>query len=136
MAIESMNAATVAASSVPQTTQQQLGQAQQAGQVQQPDQAQQAKQVAESEARAKASIQETEDISAEQLQDAIDRLNELMKDGQRSLAFSVDKEQDEVIVKVMDVKTNEVIRQIPNEEALKFAKNLEGVLGVIFNDRA
>lgn len=130
MAIESMNAATVAASSAQQTTLQQTGQTQQA------EQAQQAQQVSEQETRAKDSIQETEEISAEQLEAAIDRLNELMKDGQRSLAFSVDKEQDEVIVKVMDMKTNEVIRQIPNEEALKFAKNLEGVLGVIFNDRA
>ena len=59
-----------------------------------------------------------------------------MKDGQRSLAFSVDKELDEVVVKVMDTETEEVIRQIPNEESLRFAKNLEGVLGVIFNDKA
>ncbi|MGB0466193.1 MAG: flagellar protein FlaG [Pontibacterium sp.] len=134
MAIESMNAANIAVSSVQQADVQQAG-AQQTGQTQQAKQVQQAE-VAKQEAQAQASLKETEQVSAEQLQAAIERLNQLMEDGKRSLAFSVDKDLDEVVVTVMDTKTNQVIRQIPNEESLKFAKNLEGVLGVIFNDRA
>ncbi|MGB0663597.1 MAG: flagellar protein FlaG [Pontibacterium sp.] len=75
-------------------------------------------------------------VSAEQLEKAVDKLNELMKDGQRSLAFSVDSDSEEVVVKVMDKTTDEVIRQIPNEEALRFAEHVEGMMGVIFNDKA
>ena len=134
MAIESVNAAAGAASSVQQTSPQQADQSQQ--QVQQTQKAEQAQKVSDQEVRAKEALQETEQVSAEELQAAIDRLNELMKDGQRSLAFSVDEDLGEVVVKVMDTKTEQLIRQIPNEESLKFAKNLEGVLGVIFNDRA
>lgn len=134
MAIESVNAAAGAASSAQQTSPQQADQTQQ--QVQQAQKAEQAQKVSDQEVRAKEALQETEQVSAEELQAAIDRLNELMKDGQRSLAFSVDEELGEVVVKVMDIKTEQLIRQIPNEESLKFAKNLEGVLGVIFNDRA
>lgn len=134
MAIESVNAAAGAASSAQQTSPQQADQTQQ--QVQQAQKAEQAQKVSDQEVRAKEALQETEQVSAEELQAAIDRLNELMKDGQRSLAFSVDEELGEVVVKVMDTKTEQLIRQIPNEESLKFAKNLEGVLGVIFNDRA
>ena len=74
--------------------------------------------------------------SAEELKEAVERLNEMMKDGQRSLSFSVDQDLEEVVVTVTDVQTDEVIRQIPNEESLQFAKNLEGVLGVIFNEKA
>jgi len=134
MAIESVNAAAGAASSAQQTSPQQADHSQQ--QVQQAQKAEQAQKVSDQEVRAKEALQETEQVSAEELQAAIDRLNELMKDGQRSLAFSVDEELGEVVVKVMDTKTEQLIRQIPNEESLKFAKNLEGVLGVIFNDRA
>lgn len=130
MAIESMNAANVAASSVQQSTPPEASQAQQA------QKSQEVQQVPQQDARVQESIQETEQVTAEQLEAAIERLNELMKEGQRSLAFSVDKELDEVVVKVMDTKTDQLIRQIPNEESLKFAKNLESVLGVIFNDRA
>lgn len=134
MAIESVNAATGAASSVQQASPQQADHTQQ--QVQQAQKAEQTQKVSDQEVRAKEALQETEEVSAADLQAAIDRLNELMKDGQRSLAFSVDDELGEVVVKVMDTKTEQLIRQIPNEESLKFAKNLEGVLGVIFNDRA
>lgn len=134
MAIESVNVAESAVSSVQKKIPQQADQTQQ--QVQQAQKAEQAQNVSDQEVRAKEALQETEDVSAADLQAAIDRLNELMKDGQRSLAFSVDDELGEVVVKVMDTKTEQLIRQIPNEESLKFAKNLEGVLGVIFNDRA
>lgn len=82
----------------------------------------------------KASVNEAD--FTKQLEEQIEQLNKMMQNSDRSLAFSVDKDLDEVVVKVVDTNTDEVIRQIPNEEALKFAKNLEGVLGVIFNDRA
>lgn len=133
MTIESMNAAPVAASSVQPSSSQQTGQTQQSQQVQQ---SQPVPEVPKQETRVQETIEEAGEVTVEKLEAAIDRLNELMKDGQRSLAFSVDKELDAVVVKVMDTKTEQLIRQIPNEDALKFAKNLEGVLGVIFNDRA
>ncbi|MDI3322908.1 flagellar protein FlaG [Pontibacterium granulatum] len=130
MAIESASGANTVVSSIQQASQQQNVQAQQAQQVEQANPTEQNKD------RVQATIQENEQVSAEDLEAAIERLNELMKDGQRSLNFSVDKELEEVVIKVTDTETEELIRQIPNEEALKFAKNLEGVLGVIFNDRA
>lgn len=133
MAIESASGVNTVVSSIQQASQQQNVQSQQS---QQSQQAEQVDSTEQSKERVQAVIQENEQVSAEELDAAIERLNELMKDGQRSLNFSVDKELDEVVIKVMDTKTDELIRQIPNEEALKFAKNLEGVLGVIFNDRA
>lgn len=139
MAIESVNASAASAATSIQSNTPSATAADQSGKnVQAAAQAKELAQVqaAETEQRVQESIKETSEVSAEELQAAIDRLNELMKDGQRSLAFSVDDELGEVVVKVMDKKTDELIRQIPNEEALKFAKNLEGVLGVIFNDRA
>lgn len=138
MAIESVNAASAATSIQQASSSSSTSVAEQANNTQASKQAQELAKAraAEAEQRMQESLQETNEVSAEELQAAIDRLNELMKDGQRSLAFSVDDDLGEVVVKVMDKKTDELIRQIPNEEALKFAKNLEGVLGVIFNDRA
>lgn len=129
MAIESASGANTVVSSIQQASQQQNVQAQQ-GQTQQVTATEQSRE------RVQASIQESEQVSSQDLEAAIERLNELMKDGQRSLNFTVDQDLDEVVIKVTDTETEELIRQIPNEEALKFAKNLEGVLGVIFNDRA
>lgn len=80
--------------------------------------------------------EQSQDDLAEMLESQLEKLNTLMQDKNRSIQFSVDRDLDEVVVKVVDTQTEEVIRQIPNEETLKFAKNLEGVLGVIFNERA
>lgn len=77
------------------------------------------------------------EASAEKLQAAVDKLNELMQaGGQRSLNFSVDNSTEKLVVKVMDVETQEVIRQMPTEEALKFAEHIEGMIGLIFDQKA
>ncbi|WP_415900040.1 flagellar protein FlaG [Neptuniibacter sp. QD48_11] len=123
MAIESMGAAT---SSVVQPSQQ-------------PQQAEQAKsQAIQSQGKEsfQAQAKETQELSVEKLEAAIDRLNEMMKDGQRSLNFSVDTASEKVVVQVKDVSTNQVIRQIPNEEALRFAESFDRMMGLIFNQEA
>jgi flagellar protein FlaG len=75
-------------------------------------------------------------LSTEEVQEVVDKLNGLMQNGQHNLNFSVDKDTDNVVVKVMDGETEEVIRQFPSEETLKLSKHLEGMLGLIFNDKA
>lgn len=63
-----------------------------------------------------------------QLDDAIKNLNKQVQMVQRELEFSVDKDSGRTVIKVMDLATKEVIRQIPNEEALNFARKLgEGI---------
>ncbi len=42
----------------------------------------------------------------------------------RSLSFVIDQELDRTIVKVIDPTTDEVVRQIPSEELLRFAQAL------------
>ncbi|NVK03034.1 MAG: flagellar protein FlaG [Oceanospirillaceae bacterium] len=76
---------------------------------------------------------EAVESSAERLQKAAEQLNQLMQNGQRRLNFSVDENSNQVIVKVVDKTSQEVIRQIPGPEAIKIAENLDQVMGVIFN---
>jgi flagellar protein FlaG len=81
-------------------------------------------------------FQQTQEVSAEKLDAAIDRLNEMMESSQRSLSFSVDKASDQVVVEVRDLTTDKVIRQIPNEEALAFAESLDRMIGFLFDKKA
>ncbi len=78
----------------------------------------------------------TEQQQAEQLEEAVNKINEMMREGGRSLSFSVDKDIKQVVVTVTNTETDEVVRQIPNVEALKFSRELEGMMGLIFNDKA
>tara|TARA_R110001583_G_scaffold186676_1_gene347559 strand:- start:96 stop:497 length:402 start_codon:yes stop_codon:yes gene_type:complete len=82
-----------------------------------------------------ASSLEQAKVSAENLQASVDQLNQLMKEGQRSLAFSVDESAGEVVVRVSDRQTNELIRQIPTEEALAIREHLDQVMGMLFSEK-
>ncbi len=55
------------------------------------------------------------------LGEAVQSLNNYVNSEMRTLNFSVDDESGKAVVKVVDFETREIIRQIPEEEALKMA---------------
>jgi len=73
------------------------------------------------------------------VKEAADHGNQLMQTVSRNLQFKVDDATKEVVVKIVDSESGEVVRQIPTEEMLEFVKHLEqmqGKTGVVLNDRA
>ena len=68
-----------------------------------------------------------------QLKEAIGRMNEAVKDGGRGLSFSMDSAVGGPVVVVKNVSTGEVIRQIPNEEAVKTAHDIEKFRSMFIN---
>jgi len=82
-------------------------------------------------ATAIATKKKEEGHGVEQLQAAAKQLNDFMKHFATKLDFSVDDSTKTVVVKVLNDQTGEVIRQIPSEEALKAAKALDALQGVI-----
>lgn len=56
---------------------------------------------------------------------AVDRLNTNIQRLDRNLVFSLDKNSGDVVVKVIDSQTQEVIRQIPNEDVLALARHIK-----------
>ncbi len=70
------------------------------------------------------------------LQEAIDRLNEQMKNNGRQLNFSVDKTINRTVVQVKNAETGEVIRQIPDETLLRVAHNIEQVKGMLLDEKS
>lgn len=58
------------------------------------------------------------------LHSAVRRLNDFVQNEQRALEFSIDQQSGRTVIKVIDLKNKEVIRQIPPKEALQMADNL------------
>jgi len=52
----------------------------------------------------------------------------------RKLSYSVNKELNQVVVKVIDSKTDKVIRVIPSEALLKLHSRMKEVIGLIFDE--
>lgn len=79
----------------------------------------------------------TQEVTREEVDNAVSKLNDFMQNTpQRNLSFSVDEDTKDLVVKVTDSTTMEVIKQMPTEEALAVAKQIESMLGLILNDKA
>lgn len=74
--------------------------------------------------------------SADEMKRVTEELQRRLKTVAPELQFSVDKESGRTIIKVTDPATNEVIRQIPSEEALRLNKELDRFLGLLLDRKA
>ncbi len=74
--------------------------------------------------------------SLDQVKQAVQDINKSLQSLSQGLEFSVDTDTKEVIVKVIDQQTKEVLRQMPSKEALEIAKALDQVLGKLIKTKA
>jgi flagellar protein FlaG len=70
------------------------------------------------------------------VQQAVSRLNDYAQSLRRDIQFSVDKSSGDTVIRVVDSNSGETIRQIPSEEMLAIAHNLENAQGLFVNTRA
>jgi len=63
-------------------------------------------------------------VPPEKVEQAVKQINDYLQSVQRNLQFSVDQDTNQIVVKVVDAKTGEVVRQIPPESALEIARNM------------
>src|SRR5262245_16619462 len=63
--------------------------------------------------------------SAEMLKAAAEQIDSYLKSSGRELDFQVDADSGQMVVRVRDSATGDVIRQIPGEEALRMARALK-----------
>ena len=81
-------------------------------------------------------VNEKQVISRSELEHSIELLNAALQKQNRDIAFSVDQSTGKDVVRVTSSQTGEVIRQLPYEETLQFVRNLEQMVGLIFDQRA
>ena len=72
----------------------------------------------------------------DRLKEAVQDLNELVRDGGRGLQFAVDDSLGRPIVTVTNEESGEVVRQIPGEVVLRLARRLFTQQGNLFDKRA
>lgn len=74
--------------------------------------------------------------SPEQVKEAVDSMNAMLRDLSRGIQFSIDKDTGITVVKVIDKENNEVIRQMPAKETLQIAKDLDRLRGLLLHEKA
>lgn len=74
--------------------------------------------------------------STADVQQAITAIREALRPVSNSLEFSVDNGSGKTIVRVMDLETRQLIRQIPSQEIVEIARVLERLEGLLLRQRA
>ena len=71
----------------------------------------------------------------EQVQQAVGKINDVVRAVNPGVEFSVENDFRTVIVSVVDKGTNEVIRQIPSDDAINIARSLEVLQGLLIKQK-
>lgn len=82
------------------------------------------------------SASEEPKLNEEELQNLVEDLSSMMSVMRKGLAFKIDEHSGTNVVSVMDIESGDLIRQIPNEEALKLARKLTEVTGLLMKTEA
>lgn len=72
----------------------------------------------------------------EQLKNAVDKVNSVVQTMTNDVRFTLDSDTGIHVVKVVDTKTQETIRQYPSEEMIDLAKSIDKLRGLIVRQTA
>ena len=72
----------------------------------------------------------------EALEAAVEEANRALAETSLSVSFSVDGNTNQVVARLTNESTGEVVRQIPSEDQIAIAARLRELVGVLFNGAA
>jgi flagellar protein FlaG len=87
-------------------------------------------------ASTQAPVHEAVESDRAKLEGAVKKLNDYVAPALQTIQFSIDQESERIVVKVVDTTTQEVLRQIPNEEVLAITKTLDKLQGLVIRQTA
>ena len=71
---------------------------------------------------------------SESIDDAVEILNEALSRKNTSAQIRRDEQLNRFLVTIKDEVSGEIVREIPDEALLKFARNLEELKGILFDE--
>ena len=88
-------------------------------------------------AAAQSAAAATPPARSDEVRKAASQVNEALKGTASSdLQFSVEGENKDVVVRVVDSQTKEVIRQIPSEQMVAISKAMDNLSGLLVQQKA
>jgi len=68
-----------------------------------------------------------------EIEKTVEDMNSFLKSQRKTLSFFVDKDSGRYGVKVVDSKTNEIVKQIPPDEVLDIAAKIKDMIGALID---
>lgn len=92
--------------------------------------------VKETAVRQNATKMAEDALSVNETKRLVEQLRQALPSSATSLRFVVDEVLDKPIVSVIDQKSGELIRQLPSEEVVRAARNIEIMRGILFDRKS
>lgn len=70
----------------------------------------------------------------EEIGNLVDKLNEKSHDVNARISFSFHEKTNQVIMKVLDSESNEIIREIPAKDVVRVAEHIQDTLGMFLDE--
>lgn len=77
-----------------------------------------------------------EDVKQKDLKSALDKLNKFLEDNKTHAEYSVHKKLKDVMIKIVDDKTGQVIKEIPPKKILDMVAKMCEMVGMLFDKKA
>ncbi len=74
-------------------------------------------------------------LTTEEVKEIVESFQEMSETIQTKLSFSVDEENNEIVVKIFDKESEELIRQFPSEEMLALQDKMSDLAGFLFDEK-
>ena len=75
-------------------------------------------------------------VEVRKIESVTRQIDSFLRSMNKSLQFRLDESSGRMIVSICDAETGEVIRQVPGEEAMRIAQNLENRLSGMLDEKA
>ncbi len=79
--------------------------------------------------------EEKAEVAPEEIEQVVEKLNAFVQLTQRDVSFGVDEQSGRDVISVFEADTQELIRQIPSEEALALLKRMDKAIGLLFSEK-
>jgi flagellar protein FlaG len=83
-------------------------------------------------AAADSQAAEAEKLTAGKLQESLEEINNVLAGFSISVQFQIDPDYQDLIVKVVDRASGELIRQMPSADVVRISKAMDNLKGLLF----
>jgi flagellar protein FlaG len=84
-------------------------------------------------AAADSQAAEAEKLTAGKLQESLEEINNVLAGFSISVQFQIDPDYQDLIVKVVDRASGELIRQMPSADVVRISKAMDNLKGLLFS---
>ena len=89
--------------------------------------------------RQATSLQEKKEYNQKELEkevkESVKDVNEIVDQVKEGLSFQIHEDTEELMVQVIDVNTNEVIKELPPEEMLDLKARIHEMVGILIDEK-